>query len=580
MCYSDGTVSDRLRIVGWGIVFLALAAAAWGMVELLRIVPWILRGSMDPDIPLYFVIGRGILNGFTPYVDLFEWKPPGMFLLTALSLLITGDQRFLAVLTVLALFTVALLPFFSVRRSSRGQLWNVDRLMIVGTALCCGFLLALYLERFATGMDTETFGGLLGALYALSLLWQPRRSATGFLVRALLLLEAIGLKEYFFFILFAVALLLTRDLRDFTKKFLLPLLLAAVAGVVLLFLFGFLHPYLTVYIPALFQQRLAEDPLRPLPILAMDLYPLAFHMVEQFTESRVFPFLLCSLFLLLPALRSGDSAKPSGRRMLLYVATGITVGVFLLQLVPALMTLNSFIREGTALTFSRSFSWWLLLPLGACLLALLFLQWRGRTLSHVLRGFLALYLILYAIAGAGYGGNHYASALPVYMALVLLGLSFALKEDNRLFRTAFAVVAVLALLPYRTTADHWAILAQNAGRARQVHAEALQKLDGLLDACAINRYALLEHPLELAFSRHSPLGPIVTFELNWYLDPYHPIMVATDRHLREDSRLLLSGQSIIAPAVDAFVRANFTETPPACAQPFLPIGNYRVWFRK
>lgn len=580
MCYSNGTVSDRLRIVGWGIAFLALVAAAWGMIELLRIVPWILRGSMDPDIPLYFVIGRGILNGFTPYADLFEWKPPGMFLLTALSLLITGDQRFLAALTVLSLFTVALLPFFSVWRASRGQPWTVDRLTVTGTALCCGFLLALYLERFATGMDTETFGGLLGALYALSLLWKPRRAATGAIIRTLLLLGAIGLKEYFFFILFAVALLLTRDLRDFMKKFLLPLLLAAVAGAVLLFLFGFLHPYLTIYIPALLQQRLVEDPLRPLSILAIDLNPLIFHLVEHFTESRAFPLLIGLLFLLLPALRSGNSNERSGWHMLLYAVTGIVAGVFLLQLVPALMTLNSFIREGTALAFNRSFSWWLLLPLGVCLLVLFFLQWRGRTLSHVLRGLLALYLILYAIAGAGYGGNHYASAFPVYMALVLLGLSFALKEDNRLFRIAFAVVAVIALLPYRTTSDHREMLEQNARRARQVHAEAIEKLDGLLDACAINRYALLEHPLDLAFSRHSPLGPIVTFELNWYLDPYHPIMVATDRHLREDSRLLLSGQSIIAPAVDVFVRANFTEVPSECAKPFLPIGEYRVWFRK
>lgn len=535
---------------------------------------------MDPDIPLYFVIGRGVLNGLTPYVDLFEWKPPGMFLLTAVSLLITGDQRFLSVLVVLALLCIALAPFLFVRHSSRGQSWNVNRLMVIGTALCCGLLLALYLERWATGMDTETFGGFLGVLYALSLLWQPRRPIRGTLVRALLLLGAIGLKEYYFFILFAVALLLTRDVKDLVKKFFLPLLFAAVLGAVLLFLLGFLHPYLTIYLPALLHQRLAQDPLRPLPILALDLYPLGFHLVNQFSSSRVLPLLLGSLFVLLPWLRSGRIEERSGWRMLLYVATGVIAGAFLFELMPALMTLNSIIRTGIVLPFSRSFSWGALIALGTSLLVLLYLQWRGHTLSHVLRGFFALFCVLYAIAGAGYGGNHFASAVPVYFALLLLGLRRAAEEKNSVFAWGLAVVLIAALLPYRTLADHWAMLEQNAGRARQAHDESIRKLDGLLDACRIDRYALLEHPLDLAFTRHSPWGPIVTFELNWYLDQNHPIMVETDHHLQEDSRLLLSAQSINSPVVDTFVREHFSEVAPECAKFFLPIGNYRVWFRK
>lgn len=50
---------------------------------------------MDSDVLLYFAAGRGILNGLSPYIDIFETKPPGMFLLSALSLRVTGDERLL-----------------------------------------------------------------------------------------------------------------------------------------------------------------------------------------------------------------------------------------------------------------------------------------------------------------------------------------------------------------------------------------------------------------------------------------------------------------------------------------------------
>jgi hypothetical protein len=53
------------------------------------------------DYLLYTVVGRGILNGLTPYIDLFESKPPGMFLLAAVSLLVSGIEGFTVFLRIL-----------------------------------------------------------------------------------------------------------------------------------------------------------------------------------------------------------------------------------------------------------------------------------------------------------------------------------------------------------------------------------------------------------------------------------------------------------------------------------------------
>jgi hypothetical protein len=43
------------------------------------------------DNPLYWTVGRGILNGLTPYAQLYENKPPGIFLFAALSFALTND---------------------------------------------------------------------------------------------------------------------------------------------------------------------------------------------------------------------------------------------------------------------------------------------------------------------------------------------------------------------------------------------------------------------------------------------------------------------------------------------------------
>src|SRR3990167_5056999 len=75
------------------LLVLFLVAAAKGMFELGRIILLEAKGPLDADSTVYFMFGRTILNGFRLYVDFFDVQPPGIFLLTALSLFVTGDER-------------------------------------------------------------------------------------------------------------------------------------------------------------------------------------------------------------------------------------------------------------------------------------------------------------------------------------------------------------------------------------------------------------------------------------------------------------------------------------------------------
>lgn len=47
--------------------------------------------NYTPDSPMYCAVARGILNGISPYSGLYENKPIGVFLLYALSFLLTDD---------------------------------------------------------------------------------------------------------------------------------------------------------------------------------------------------------------------------------------------------------------------------------------------------------------------------------------------------------------------------------------------------------------------------------------------------------------------------------------------------------
>ena len=60
-------------------------------------------GSYSVDDSIFKVIGKGILNGYVPYKDLFDHKGPILFLIQALGLLINKNVG-IFILQILNLF--------------------------------------------------------------------------------------------------------------------------------------------------------------------------------------------------------------------------------------------------------------------------------------------------------------------------------------------------------------------------------------------------------------------------------------------------------------------------------------------
>lgn len=61
------------------ILCVILIALAISFYRLSVIILYQVQMPAVSDGAIYYAMGRGIVNGLTPYIDLFETKPPGIF---------------------------------------------------------------------------------------------------------------------------------------------------------------------------------------------------------------------------------------------------------------------------------------------------------------------------------------------------------------------------------------------------------------------------------------------------------------------------------------------------------------------
>ena len=104
------------RSLFWLFIGVSAAFALFRLFALL-----FLQGIDDAPYPIFFSMGRAILNGLTPYEDIFETKPPGMFVMAALSLGIFRSTILANILQTLLLILPPILFFPFPRRNAREE---------------------------------------------------------------------------------------------------------------------------------------------------------------------------------------------------------------------------------------------------------------------------------------------------------------------------------------------------------------------------------------------------------------------------------------------------------------------------
>ncbi len=224
---------------------LGLIAAIVAVHQLLMTTWMFLGGVHSMNAPYFWVIGRAWMNGLEPYMDIFEPKPPAIFLLSAVSLLLFQSYAAGFALSIVILWAVPSTLVLSAKEY--GKMW-----MLLGWLY--GSMIVLYMAKAAGAWETEYFGAFFGILYVLAAKKFPH-----FLLLTLLLFFSIGFKEPFFLVLLSSAILLFPEPKIFRDRFLFPFITAAAIGTLLLVLLHIFDGYTGLYLTSIFEHRVFQN---------------------------------------------------------------------------------------------------------------------------------------------------------------------------------------------------------------------------------------------------------------------------------------------------------------------------------
>ncbi len=509
----------------WRMLILVALAMLVGVeaYQLVQRLAFEVSGTFDTDLTVFFGMGRGILNGLTPYRDLFEIKPPGIFLLSALSLWLSGDTKAFMIIDALCILA---LPFSVIAAGfSQSYFGKKTWERFLWLALF-GLVLALYVADQAGQGRVESFAVLPAVAFVGVMVMHRDRRAPSWLRTGLLaacLLFAIGLKEPFFLSMLAAAVILLPSLRHFTRLFLIPLGIAAAIGLAVMAVLGYLEPYFTVYVKHILGWHIYYpwgSSFEPLWVRCIDLW----RIWRNFDAYSIFLGLLVGLLWVLALAFFWDETRPRGAEWV-----------------------------------------WVLL------------RWGVVTVLTSLSIGLA----------ADYYGHHFIFGVPAYVALFFVCLQkIEGLREHRKHIAAGLIILLLVLLGSaaiwhreRDYADETRIWHDWSDPLQ----EAAVITDRVMDQCHMDRYLWFvdRSPTMVAYTRHSPYGPLFVEYTRWlpasqrFIDGYvdavnhAPILVMKTFN----TMAMFQGEQ-------EYIQSNFTDQPPACAQNFKQPSVYKILFRK
>lgn len=531
----------------YGLILLLALACGKIIYELLQILYWEGRGALTGDHLIYITVGRGILNGLHPYSDLFESKPPGIFYLSALSLLIGGTFLTRLLQAVTLVFLPLSLTWFAWRRGK-----NYESLIVILSAFIFGGLLAIQAEQFDGGLQSEMFALLPAILYVLTL----RRK--NIYLSALFILWTVAFREPYILGILAAAILYSKNLREFKEIFVYPFLVASCAGIILLLMSGLLGPFFHLYLPSMLQNRIQRN--GPLLLHALWIH----HYFGVITYYGIMP-LIGVVVAILWAYSIVERKPFATLAVLLLGAVGVneywvlftiiwkanTLGIGAWEVVTGLSWISLAYLLGTVLY--GAYLWYLK-------------DWR--VVCKILIGLLAVALVSMSSDIGGDRPNYLLFGFPAFVVLLLMFI----QNPQRHLSIILSSLLCMASLTYtfRFSGDLSSYI--EATRDSQV-------LDHLMDSCGYQQYVFGGTLPVFAFSKHIPIGPIFTLYDHSYLGFQNDLYQQTYRNM-DNAQILLDpiehGKD--PDPIPRSIRAQFNDIVPDCAKGY-GIPGFSVRFR-
>jgi hypothetical protein len=223
------------------VCLLAIPFIIYAFVQFCLRISYEITDVYNWDTHIYWAVGRGIVNGIAPYTGLFDIKPPGIFLLSAISFKIFDSPAFTNFFQAIVLIFIAATPVTAYFLQS-----NYKSISKLAFAALAGLLLALYSAERAGEVQTESFGAAFAsiAIFAMAMPNFEKRKILWMSVATIGILGACGFKEPFLFVIFGASLILCNDIKTWFYRFLLPAIIAILLGIIILLIFGWFDGFL------------------------------------------------------------------------------------------------------------------------------------------------------------------------------------------------------------------------------------------------------------------------------------------------------------------------------------------------
>lgn len=564
------------------------------IIALYRLIPMLIF-EINPlhhggDGLIYTTVGRGITQGLIPYKDLFEFKPPGMFLIVALSLLTTKGMGLANAIQASAeLGIIIILQLFAWRRVRR-EISKRTRFNYLGGIFIISTLLLLQLVDRAGHFQTESIGTCFILLYAYLVTGNKSLQLTRTVVSALILMLAIGIKEPFVFTGLCVLILLLPP-KEALKKYAISLGIAFVVGVILLIVFGYLIPYLTIYLPELLGPRLNywKDP------WWSNGFSLQWIIEDLWSFSP--PLFIATTLGIIGSTISLADIKIQNEKwgLLIFMALCAflwwTITRVILAHVAGHDELDSLFPTIAVLTTVYA--------------SAIYAGYRRyypdsyrHGLSAILKTYGGMFIIAVTVSLGGHLPQQFGFGTAFYALSFIICLSGVISVPSKLLLRLFSVAVLMSciglILPLPR--QNFSQLLKERAAFNVQQEKSAKIIDDIMDACHYDRYVIIgEPPVPWGFTKHTPYGPAFsrasfTYPVDWR-EP--PIAFLQDKYLEnlKKASILVTPkrESVLVDLKDVpqnivleFAQ-HFEINPPDCAKPFIAKvkdENYLMFFRK
>lgn len=204
------------------------------------------------DSFLYFTVGKGLANGLKPYAEVYENKPPLVFILSAISYKLLGNYLLVNVFSALSILAIFVIPvviaIIIVRRKHTPVVLATTIVIFTATA---SLLFASFSQQNGAEVQTETLGtGLMmvAMLFLTFINEKTKAYSPSVIFFGVFVGLATMMKEPFIIIAFSVVVLFCNNLKDYLKKLIIPFCIAGIVCFLTLLVGNCVDTYFTIYL--------------------------------------------------------------------------------------------------------------------------------------------------------------------------------------------------------------------------------------------------------------------------------------------------------------------------------------------